>query len=204
MAIIELITGLAWPTVVAAPAVYFRDEIRNLLRRVSKIGLDGAEFGTSMGQLSAPISRDIDFQNLAALGFDGTPVIETVERKLLQQVSLVQEDKRIPFLSRLLAQAQIELFFERTDAFIYGSQIDLLRLIQSAGGRISVSDAEAFFQEAKSKTGSYYDRAEFPDWFSFLMRSELALQDHKTIELTPVGREFISYLNSRGLPNKAF
>lgn len=202
--ITDLIASLAWPSIVATGGYYYREEIRGLFKRVQKIGLGGAQFETTPAQVPTTVEKNIVSNQLRDVGLARTPFMSEVERRLLADLDSTPDEKRLPLLVRLLAQARIELACERIYSIIFGSQIRGLRELEKAGGQVPIKDAQEFFGSVKTEFPEFYDKIDFWDWISYLTRSDLVVTSTEDVELTPFGRDFLLYLAARGLPNRHF
>jgi hypothetical protein len=98
----------------------------------------------------------------------------------------------------------IENKFERIYTFIFGSQIEGLRALKNSGGRVTLGEAERFFDAKKAEFGNVYDRSTFSDWFSFVERNDLAKLVDAYVEITLTGEDFLRFVDAKGLPPRPF
>ena len=117
---------------------------------------------------------------------------------LLSQIGHIKEDERIGLLVLLLAQNQMISAFERIYRLIIGSQIAGLRQLNSVA-KANIFDAVRFFENVKEKWPQEYENVEFDSWIDFLRRFNLIQQSDEIIEITDLGRDFLSYLKMQRL-----
>jgi hypothetical protein len=201
--LLELLKSLIWPGLILGLLYWWQNDIRTLMPRLKKVGPAGAEFADDKTQIIENVRQSVDSQNLLDFdGLDRTPFMAEVEKSILRDVNLVENDKRIPLLARHLAQSRLEVAFERVYSFIFGSQIDTLRKLKTAGGSANVGDAHEFFDAVKKQFPDFYAKSSFGEWFSYLSGSGLAVINGSSVRLTPLGDEFLTYIDSRGLPTR--
>lgn len=201
-----------WPLVISWIAFYFRVEIRNLIPRFKKanlsgVGLEFSDTGQKRENLEVDKLAELgqsEASNTELVEIPGRPrtdVIASVEKSILEHLGNFDEQKKIPLLVRELAQSRLEAAFERVYSASFGTQLAGLRQLISEGGSVSVSTAQTFFdEEVKKQYPDFYENSTFDQWFKFLTGNSLVSQQGSVVQITPIGRDFLSYLNSRGIP----
>jgi hypothetical protein len=86
------------------------------------------------------------------------------------------------------------------NTFIFGSQIEGLTKLNLAGGRVTLTDAQNFFDETKQCYPKFSSNSSFAEWFSYVSGSGLAVIDSDLVQITPLGQEFLLYVHAGGLP----
>ncbi len=198
------LTGIAWPAVVGFIAFFYRSEIRSILPRVRKAGPIGIELD-AVQQQQKEAKADAPSGELKPLpGINRTKALEAVERNLHDSLKIYDENNRLDILVSYLAQARLELSFERIYRVIFGSQIEGLRHLSEVG-QVSFDEARAFFDRVKEKYPELYEDYGFAGWLGFLESEYLVHRNGNFIEITDFGRDFLAYLANRRLPEgKAF
>jgi hypothetical protein len=201
----DLLKSLAWTVAVFGLAFYFRNEITDLIRRLKSLGPKGAELYAHPAQLIENVRQTVDTQTLQEFeGMPRTELMTEIEKSILRDVNLVEPKNQVPLLSRHLAQARLEAAFGRVNTFIFGSQIEGLRKLRDAGGRVTLADAQNFFEEIRARFPDFYSKSSFAEWFSYISGSSLAIIDNDSVQITPLGKEFLLYVEGRGFPERSF
>jgi hypothetical protein len=105
-------------------------------------------------------------------------------------------------LVRVLAEAQVSLRLEQVYTVIFGSQIALLRTLHQSGS-LPKSEAEKFFERAKSFWPQIHKDATFEAWLQYLINVEFVAVEGNTIKTTGLASHFINYITSRQLVMEA-
>lgn len=193
--IVELVRATAWPASIAIIAVVFKNEIKSLLPRIRKAGPTGVELDAAQQQ---KVSKEtLPRAELTPLpGLDRTPAMAAIEKQLHDSLALIAEEKQTDVLIRLLAQSRLETAHEQTFLQIFGSQLALLRKMQSAGSR-SLEEIERDFSFAKLEHPDAHSNRTFEEWLGFLLIRGLLRPAGKMQEITDLGRDFLMYLDAR-------
>jgi hypothetical protein len=99
-------------------------------------------------------------------------------------------------VTQLLQRAE---FLYRT---IFGSQIQAMRVMNTEGPQ-SDGVIRAFYETARTAAPKFYGEYTFEQWIDFLIRNRVVVVENGRYEITPYGREFLSFLVGQGLPDKA-
>ena len=205
--IVDLLIGISWPAAVTAIAIVYKSEIPALLRRVRKAGPAGFEFDPAEQQ------RRTSIENLASLETGEIKPIPSVprsrtivgmERAVFKYLEGVPDSEHLPRLARAFAEGQLSLMFERIYRVIFGSQINGLKHLY-ARQSVTINDARQFFEDVKYKWPGAYEDYGFEGWLGFMKTNRLVHHHDDVVEITDIGRDFLSYLTAQGLPeNKLF
>jgi hypothetical protein len=140
-------------------------------------------------------------------GITRTDFLARTERELrsnLLRRSDVAPDKRLDFVLRLLAQAQIEATFERIYRLIFGSQISGLREL-NARRQVTLAEAKQFYDGVAKQYPQVYPKYSFEEWLGFLRSQGLVSANDGKVIMTDMADDFLLYLITRHLPeNKNF
>jgi hypothetical protein len=95
----------------------------------------------------------------------------------------------------VLAFASVSLRFERLLRFIWRSQIDFLRRLHGAGGRLPLDAARQSYEEGRARAPQVYSNYSLEAWLQFLKSWRLIEQDaNDVVSITDEGREFLQFL----------
>lgn len=110
----------------------------------------------------------------------------------------VPDLERVDLLVHLLAEARIDMEFERIYRLIFGSQIRALKILNQEG-RITVADARTRFQEVVAEHPDFYGKPDaFDNWLGFGLRTALVINNDDVLMLSPLGYDFLHFLTRRG------
>jgi hypothetical protein len=189
-----------WPIAVIIIAfgfmILFRIPITSFLGRVKEIGSSGIKASqepqppgdtkpttaSDLLSIPAPLIAERESAIEADLKANGPP--ETTEA--------------VRLLTRQLSIAQISLAFEYLDNVIWGSQIDLLRAINSTPNGLSESDIRPFYDQAAGAFPDAYQNNPFEKYLRFLLDSLLISENAGRYYIAPFGREYLVYLAAVG------
>ncbi|CAO3416283.1 hypothetical protein [Azospirillum doebereinerae] len=224
----EMVVGLAkaaaWPLAVGGAVLVLRKDLGDLLRSLFHRQMDLKAPGGFEAKLGAPDPRQQAVQppvnaplpqpaaaaaapapanapvpaGPARLPPSERPAVNVVEQRLFEELASVPEAERVPTLVRALSLARLEAAHATVYSRIFGSQIAGLRRL-NAQGRVSLADARAFFQSYAERFPPDYAQNGFNMWLGFLLRSGLVLQTPDGVEIAPLGRDFLIYLDASGL-----
>ena len=221
-AIVNLVSGLAWPFVVALVVWYFRNDLKTALKRVTEVGLTGAKFqppSPPEQQIPSPASA-VTAQELPAPKSDVPAPKPGVQAYIAQVKSFISADQLDPVLQKLktdlatvamtsdqlevmlylAASLTVQLSHERNYNAIFGSQINLLAQANSAGG-IAPAMANALYEQAKAANPIFAAAYKFDQWIGYLINASLLTQSQTgAYVLTNYGRGFLKYILDRQLP----
>jgi hypothetical protein len=124
---------------------------------------------------------------------------ETFIKKDLENRGL-DDKKAIDILSRHLAATQLALRFEYIYSSIWGSQINLLKYLNSRApyGDTVESIKSIFYETATSLYPEVYNNYSFEAYIHFLISRTLIVQSDNIFNITNLGRDFLIYLIQTG------
>jgi len=199
----------AWPMAAVAFGVIFlllfRAQIAGFLTRVKSVGRHGVSTLASAGQRSieqqadAPTSKEV--QDLLQ-SFD-SPALLGQERFLLADLEARRLDSTsdtTKVLVRHLAKTRLVLGCELVYRLIFGSQIALLKSINTRGGGMPEADAHQFYQAVASTYPDIFPVDQPEPYLGFLVRQGLLFSQDGHFLITDFGREFLVWLAQSGAP----
>jgi hypothetical protein len=203
---------LAWPIAAVVFGVIFlllfRAQIAGFLTRVKSVGRHGVSTLASAGQRSieqqadAPTSKEV--QDLLQT-FD-SPALLQQEQVLvadLQARRLDSTSDTTKVLVRHLAKTRLALACELVYRLIFGSQIALLKSINTMGGSMSEADVHQFYETVVSANPNIFPADRPEPYLNFLVRQGLLFPQDGHFLITDFGREFLVWLAQTGaLENK--
>lgn len=200
---IELAKASAWPAVVAWGLWYFRDAIIGVLPRVTKVGPVALE----------PLPPPQPETKKAILGQTATN--EGIKRlEALMPPELLSEGKQliagsvpinsqgdrideVEYLTTLAATLTLIALFESTYRTIWGSQLQLLQVLNS--GPMPVESSKSYYDKATQEYPLPYQTYNFDQWVAFLVESALVRREADgQLMITIRGRGFLRFLIESG------
>lgn len=198
---------LVWPIAAVAFGVFFvllfRSQIAGFLTRVQSVGRDGVSTLPGAGQRSveqqadAPTSKEV--QNLLQ-SFD-SPALLQQERVLLADLEAHKLDSTsdtTKVLVRHLAKTRLLLGCEFVYRLIFGSQIALLKRINTMGGGMSEAETHQFYQAVVCAHPDVFPADQPGPYLGFLVRQGLLFPKDGHLQITDFGREFLTWLVQSG------
>jgi hypothetical protein len=199
----------AWPIAAVAFGVIFlllfRAQIAGFLTRVKSVSRHGISAVVPAGQRSieqqadAPTSKDV--QDLLQ-SFDSPALLlqEQALRADLETHRLDSTSDTAKVLVRHLAKTRLLFRCEFVYRLIFGSQIALLKSINTMGGSMSEDDAHQFYQTVASANPNVFPADRPGPYLNFLVRQGLLLPQDGHFLITDFGREFLVWLAQTGAP----
>lgn len=183
----DVIGNLAWPIAILIIIYWLRQEIKDLLRRLTNFKAAGVSVDAVPSKQSGERKYKQKSKELAKMVSEK----EGVVKKLLQIQDETKKNKDY---------YEILYHFEKTYRLIFGSQLNILRILKN--GPI----ADSLFQSIHRRT-PLADVYSFNNYMNFLLNSYLIKKrpaDNK-YELTLLGFYFLQYLEKNKIPlNKSF
>jgi hypothetical protein len=232
-AVIELLKALiehvlGWPVATVILGLIFRRPVGSFLRRIHKLHVKGpgVEFtGEARKQLDAdllrrdpltapteaqlvlPLNDDIAERRRAveSFGGDSPSVLANIKdiRETLETLRYPLADAGTSeVLIRHLAVTQLMHRAEALYRLIFGSQLDAMHVMNQQGPQPE-SVIAPYFERAKSRSPKFYRDFGFDQWVGFLVQQQLVVIENERYGITVLGREFLRYLTTVGLPRKA-
>lgn len=207
-AFVEIIKAVAWPLAISIAVFGFRRQLAQLLQRVTEVGPAGVkiappeqkavEFSPESIErkaLVAPPAADIELPPA------GEP-LNHFEQSIRDNLANRMPPARENLLVRGLAATQMELAFERINNAIFGSQIRLLRAVNSAG-HLPADLAVRIYNDARAMYPAVHSNRSYEMWRDFLAHSGLIQVEAVSggITPTPACPEFLAYMAKRHLPD---
>ncbi len=209
--VIDLIKGVAWPAALLMIVFMFKAEFRPLIERIIKLGPGGVEIGPRLAekQGQAEVSDPDVLQSTAEGELKELPgrwrsdALAIIEHKLHRSLSdliesgKIERESQIDFLVNELAITRLVGFFDRIYSLIFGSQIrGLIHLNQF--GSATIAEARELYEQSKAADPEFYGDYSFESWLGFLKDNDLIAADDSKLRLTPLGQDFVRYLNLPG------
>jgi hypothetical protein len=177
----------------------FKKAIFSLLMKIEKISKDGIQTGNII-QTQEEIKKTTSADELMK-SFDSIVLLdfETAIKKDLE-IRNLDDKKAIIILSRHLAATQLALRFEQIYISIWGSQINLLKHLNTRAPRGDTKESikSIFYDTAEMLYPEVYNLYTFEAYIDFLISNTLVLEDNNMFKITNLGRDFLIYLVQTG------
>lgn len=127
-----------------------------------------------------------------------TEIENNIKKELIEKgLDITGETTKV--LLRHLAGSQLLLTFEKIHTIIFGSQIRLLRLLNSSSHEISEEDIFQYFSNIKQQFSETLNSWGVEDYLSFLYSSLLITKQDNNIYLTNLGVEYLVWVTRNGI-----
>jgi hypothetical protein len=211
---------ISWPVVGAIAILIFRKPLSVLLSRESVkmgFGKEGVTLAASAAAAtnqaeSKPVGKGLadpetEKRLQAVRNIDVVPIVQeqaNLIRADLQKLNVSQQEQ-IELLVKHLAVTQLWLRAEYTYRTIFGSQIALLKFLNTTGAGTRAQLLQ-FYETAKLQFPELYTGYSFEQYLHYLVsQSLIAAQDPDRYVITVAGKEFLKWLAESGLvENKTF
>ncbi len=192
----------AWPIAVVLIAFgfmfIFRNQIATFLSRVREVGRSGIKAADQEPQppteAKPPSASDL-------LSVPSNPVIAEREAQIIADLAskgMADSPEAVRLLVRQLAIAQISLGFEFVDNVIWGSQIELLRLVNGSPNGLAPEEMRPVYVTAAIRYPDAYKNYTFENYLRFLTDSVLLVENNGRYFISGFGREYLVYLATVG------
>jgi hypothetical protein len=198
---------LAWPLAALVFAVFFvlvfRVQIAGFLTRVKSVGRHGVSTLAPSGQRSVEQQAEApaptrEVQDLMQT-FDPPALRQLEQAQLadLQRRGLDSTSDTTRVLVRHLARTQLFFACEFVYRLIFGSQIALLKNINTMG-RMSEADVHQFYRNVASNFPNIFNAEQPEPYLDFLIRQNLIVRQDGHFLISHFGREFLVWLAQSG------
>jgi hypothetical protein len=167
------------------------------------------ETDSDLANLPAVTNGETDSALQQIKSFDVPPIVQHQEgliRASLKKFNLdVNAQETVDLLVKHLAVTQLWLNAERIYRMIFGSQIFLLKSLNTSGG-LSRVQLSQYYEAVKTQFPEVYNNYPFEPYLQFLLEQGLiATEDSEHYAITMGGKEFLKWIMDVGVPeNKAF
>jgi len=226
---------LSFPVVVLVLGLLFRQNISSLLIRLTHLefrhggtSLEASTTGSASEQAETPrhelpsaaitiATPEADAQpgvdaaaRQAAIDFGkGIPAVQAREEQIRIHLARLNFNDNDPVttevLVRNLAFSQAWVQAERLYRLIFGSQIALLKFLNSCGPK-SDDEIRAYYNKAKKKYPKFYADYSYESWRKFLLDQVVLVHDQEKniYRINGQGREFLTWIVNQGLAEEKF
>ena len=205
--ILPYVETLKWPGVVlvcfGVVIICFRQQVAAFLGRVDSVGKDGLK-AAPLTQLEQQAKQEIEreksknvqelsqaFSSLAVREREGLIKAE------LQKRHLDYSGDTVDILVTHLAHALIALHFEQTYKVIFGSQIYILKQVNTKG-MVTEGELAAHFEHVKKLFAPSFNTWAVESYILYVVNSGLIKKDGGVYVLTTLGFEFLPWIVRRG------
>jgi hypothetical protein len=196
----------AWPLAIVVIAivfmVLFRGSIEALLHRTKKLGTSGLETHDQLPAAKDDVSPLDEF-----MGSFDNPLLKEQEAVILKELAdrrLTDPEAIQRVLVRSLAGTQILAVFEKIQATIFASQIDLLTHLNGAHDGIGIEQSRVFFEKAAEAYPLLYQGRSFEEWSTYLSSYGLVNRERDHVVITRIGREYLKWRLDQGRVGPSF
>lgn len=196
--VLPIIKYAIWPLTLISVVLIFRKSLINLFNRINKIGYKGALLETNqpsqtqINEEKRP-SSTLD-QSVRLLSEETLKESEQIVRSQSNLDSIDDKDKKIETLLNYSKIMVVYFQFEQIYSVIFGSQIQILELLNT--GVIENKQSLKHFYDIAAKTyPETYQQYDYESYFNFLTAYNLIDCDHNgQVRIKMYGVDFLKYL----------
>lgn len=188
--VLKYLKVLVWPIVVLNVIYAFKKNIARLIERIEEGEVSGVGTFKATQQLMDQTENPSET----------TKIQKDVESDKHYKDLFTEKEREIGALKdnqeqlvNKLAQAEIELEFEKIYNLIFASQIDLLKNINNFE-RVSLEYAIAYFETLQKVNTPVFDQWDVNKYLSYLSATDLINRDATHFNITQKGKVFLMYL----------
>lgn len=193
---VGLILGLA-------ALVLFKTELRELIKRTSKVGKDGASFDHPQIEVNKQ-QEALAFSELMKHPVSASVLDRERELRIELEKQKLPPQQITELLIRGLAISRTAIEFNAVSNTIFGSQVDLLVQISGSSNGVTRQQAEAIFQEAQKKYPNLHGGHKLDEWLHYLQASKLITLTGEVLDITQTGKDFLKHLIDMRLAHPRF
>ena len=216
---------LSWPVMTLTIFIIFGKPLTTCLatlqalleRPTVKVDLKGFSIEAAHAQIDSKPTSDLLQIAGPEIDSETRSRIENIKRigtipVLQQQVKSIENDlnkihvgekETIELLTMHLAATQLVLLAEQVYRLIFGSQILLLKLLNTSGA-IPEEKLRHYYEDVKSRQPEFYATYSFEGYMGF-MASHRLISKEGEYTITVIGKEFLKWITDAGVPeNKPF
>jgi len=227
-AVLRLLEIAVWPAFFGLLVWCFREEVKRAAARIIELGLTGAKFAppSPPDQIPAKPTVSVSEGVGSAQGVGAATGVSSGAAVLVAAIKAkFSEDQLAPIVQELRhdpkigsspqdqvesllyfsASLSVQLGHERNYRMIFGSQLQLLEMMNADVG-VSKEAAKSTYDAARTAYSDVYRSITFEQWIGFLINAGLCnVAPNGNYVLTPYGRGFLRYIVDMHLPtNKPF
>jgi len=189
----------AWPlAVVILGTIFmlvFRQPISTFIGRLRKVSRAGLEASSDQPQKVPEREPSPEATEELMKSFD-SPTLREQEAAIQKALKDrgVTGGEAVKVLIRHLASNQIALNYEQLNTAIWGSQVSLLRFLNSSATGETSDTLRPFYDSAAANYPDVYSQYDFESYMNFLINARLIIKQEGRYLITELGRDFLVYL----------
>ncbi|MCH8135429.1 MAG: hypothetical protein IIB77_05565 [Proteobacteria bacterium] len=197
---LQILGVVKWPVIALIGIWWFKKEFSDLMGRIRKVNKGGVKFRDKTRQPmiapDRPTPGDEQYEQMMQYGYSNLlPDAERLIDKDFAEREIVRDEQKIDILRRHLAVTQIYLQFQQIHAFIFGSQVALLRDLNSVvleGRNQEYIDAWANAVIAREQLEGWTAQ----QYMAYLLTSNLVLfdEDAQIWKLSLLGQDYLLWI----------
>lgn len=202
---------LSWPVAAFALGCLFKEAFRGLLYRVLEFRFNKEGLGFTVSPALLQVEADTAKKGLAlessqtvSLGAakleSGNPLVQQQEQRIRDDIKKANLDSQtaLELIGNRLAVTQMSLAAERIYRTIFGTQIFILKNVNSSGP----AEREKLLQVynfAKAANPQIYESYSFEQYVSFLLSQGVLSTNGERYFITETGKQFLKWMTDVGV-----
>jgi hypothetical protein len=200
--LVKVLVPTAWPLVACAALFAFRHPVSDGLRRLIRVGMNGAELAPP-NQAASSVGETKQ-SSVSANNLPNDPTLKEWEDPISLEIKALEPidpNELISRLKRALAASNRVATFEHVGRLIFGTQISLLKHLATSPSGATAAEIKPLFEkhEERLKLTSSEVAGDFLAWIGFLQTFKLIGFNKGTYTITPRGEQFLQEATRVGI-----
>ena len=199
--ITKLTEHLAWPVSAIVIVLILKKPISNILQKLKKANIKGNKFEFDVQAAQSPTKLETTSINIPiptdTVGLQKD--FEYLIKQDLEAANIQNQAEKENILISHLAASQLNAAYERINSTIFGSQINLLRSLNSSVTPADLNSLKLFYDDAVSKYPETYKNYTFQSYINYLKDIGLVEEHEGGYRITKIGIGYLVYIAEKGL-----
>ena len=199
--ITKIVEHSAWPISIIILILILKKPIVNILDKLRKANIKGNTFEFEKQAVQSSSKLEATSVNIP-IPTDSAGVLQDFEkliRRDLTTANIQDSGEKENILISHLAATQLNAAYERAASTIFGSQVDLLRSLNSTASPSDISSLKLFYDNAALKYPDYYKNYDFEAYVNYLLNMALINEIDSKYSISRFGIGFLVFITEKGL-----
>lgn len=196
----KLIEHLAWPLAVIVIVCILKNPITILINKLKSVAIKDYKFDLSDQPIQKPKDPTPQSINIP-IPTDSLGLVDEYKQLILNDLGkaiIKSEEDKINILVSHLAATQLKLVYQNINCSIFGSQIELLRWLNSMVNPVDVSRIKVFYDIAAEKYPDVYQKYTFQEYLSYLTNIKVLEIIGSEYRISKLGKGYLIYIDEFG------
>lgn len=195
--LIKLIDVLKWPILILIIVLILKKQILELISKIKKIGQGGIAVEIEQQTIAIILEKKPVSNVDKALGLFREETITFFRNAVLQETDIQaykSDGEKAQHLLNYSIALYINKHFDMLYNLIYGSQLQILQLLNSNYSNENMQTLKRFYDIAVETYPNFYTNYPFDEYINFLISANLIVEEKTEVKITSLGIDFLKYL----------